>query len=254
MNKNDFYDWVESAKGDITKYDLCLKRKDYHTAIYHLQQTLEKTAKASMMATSLSVPTQNPKPKILEALDLPVYHPKDYGHGWRKKFISQLGKINSNPNFTEIFDLYKSNGLKDTKSTILNAAEVKDLTNPTETEITQIIKNSDRVLSRNQSKKFNSQLDKALLEYRQDLDKVAKLTGSYMTVDDIMHLVKSYLKVTNVIVALMLLSILLDPFEQNRYPENLGNEKRFIPHFKQFKTILNCCIRILEREASFWLD
>lgn len=121
MNKNDFYEWVKSAKGDLCDCDNCLKRKDYHKAIYFLQQALEKLAKASMMATSFSVESQPQKVKILKELHLPVYGPINFGHDWRKVFISQVKKILSNPTLKPFIKSFEDRGLKNIEDTIVRA-------------------------------------------------------------------------------------------------------------------------------------
>lgn len=250
MSGNDFDDWVESAKGDLKDFDSCFQRKDFHKALYYLQQTLEKSAKASMMATSFSVANQPEKVKILKELDLPVYGPINYGHDWRKVFIDQLKKILSNPTLKWFIKHFENNGMKDIEGTISRAMDVRDIQKPTESQITQTIKTSQNLLSKINRKRIKLQIDEALSDYLPRLDDIAKPNG--INVKDVINLVKSHLNITIIIVALLFLSTLLNPFEQNRYPGNFERDKPLIPHLKQFKNILNHCIEDLEK--SSWLN
>jgi hypothetical protein len=250
MSGNDFDEWIESAKSDLIEFNNCFQRKDFHKALYYLQQTLEKSAKASMMATSFSVANQPQKVKILKELNLPVFGPINYKHEWREVFINQVKKILSNPNLKEFIKLFENNGMKEIEDTITRALNVNDLKNPTESQITQTIKTSQNLLSKIDSKRIKFQIDEVLSEYLTLLDDIAKQYG--INVKEVINLVKSYLNITIIIVALMLLSTLLNPFEQNRYPENFEKDKPLIPHLKQFKNILNHCIEDLEK--SSWLN
>lgn len=248
MSGNDFDGWIESAKGDLIDFDNCFQRKDFHKALYYLQQTLEKSAKASMMATSFSVANQPQKVKILNKLDLPVYVPINYGHDWRKVFIRQLKKILSNPTLKEFIKLFENKGMEYIESTITRALNVNDLENPTEAQITQTIKTSQNLLSINKSKRIKFQIDEVLSEYLPLLDDIAKQYG--INVKEVINLIKSYLNITIIIVVLMLLSTLLNPFEQNRYPGNFEIDRPLMPHLKQFENILNNCIKNLEKYSK----
>ena len=248
MSGNDFDGWIENAKGDLKDFDNSFQRKDFHKALYYLQQTLEKSAKASMMATSFSVANQPEKVKILKGLDLPVYGPINYGHDWRKAFIDQLEKILSNPTLKGFIIHFENNGMKDIEGTISRAKGVRDIQKPTESQITQTIKISENLLSIIKTKKIKMQIDEGLSGYRYKLDDIAKQYE--INVEEVINLVKSYLHITIIIVVLMLLSTLLNPFEQNRYPGNFEIDKPLMPHLKQFENILNNCIKNLEKYSK----
>ena len=140
--------------------------------------------------------------------------------------------------------------MKDIEGTISRAMDVRDIQKPTESQITQTIKTSQNLLSKINRKRIKLQIDEALSDYLPRLDDIAKPNG--INVKDVINLVKSHLNITIIIVALLFLSTLLNPFEQNRYPGNFERDKPLIPHLKQFKNILNHCIEDLEK--SSWLN
>lgn len=251
MTKKEFEDWIQSAKGDLIDFDNCIERGDFHKGLYYLQQSSEKTAKASMIAISFSTEENTETVRILNTIGIQIKPPIKYGHRWRRGFINQLDKFRTNPLFIPLIDILRKHGLKNPQTTVHNAKVVEDLKNPKENEIVTIISKSNSLLDEFSSSEFKTKINDTIAQERPNIDKLTSLVKGKINVDEILDALMIDIGDMAVIGALLLLSTLLTPFEQNRFPGNEKKDKPLIRWIDDVRNLIKRCLDIVRMPSYF---
>ena len=251
MTKEEFKNWINSAKGDLSDFDNCAQRNDSHKSLYYLQQASEKTPKAGMMAIGFSSVKETEEVSALKKFGIPIKTPIDYGHGWRKVFIRQIDRIRSIPLFVPLIDLFKTQGLKNPQTTVYNAKMVEDIKDPKTSEVEAVLAYSNSLLDTFEGSDFKSKIDQKIAEIRPKITKLAELAKGKIDVDKIINIVVGYIMSMAIVGVLLMLSTLLTPFEQNRFPGEDEKDKPLIPKVGELKKVIERCISGLEASTDF---
>lgn len=239
--EGEYLGWLKSGRSDLMDFDNNRKRGDYHRCLFFLQQSSEKLAKATMTKIGFSSSMGG----VSGLFGLNIKAQKDYGHFWRKNFINQVRNITENAQFAPLISSLELQGLKNPRTVISKAKKVEDIKNPTEKDVRDIIQYVHNLIDVPENETFKQEVGSKLKEIEPDLNEVARFLDKEAKVKELIGLVEQFIKWVFSLGGLMILSTLLSPFYDMRYPSE-ENISAFLPHFDEFRELLERCAKAIE--------
>jgi HEPN domain-containing protein len=231
--------WLWSAKQDLIDFKGNYNRGERERALYFLQQTSEKLAKTVITIIGFSSSFESiPQLKLI---GLDVVSQKKYRHTWREKLINQLEDMAKNPISRFCFEILENYGIHDPIRLIENAKKVESLKSPQKEDIRGILEICDELLEATE-KSIDISDSITLIEVLLSLISVSDI--------DVKHLESEFnylLKLAFILGILLLLSIVLDPLNELRYPSD-KNINPYIPFIDRIEHLLKSCISLVDRQ------
>ena len=243
MKKEEEYlAWLKSGRADLMDFDNNRKRGENHRCLFFLQQSSEKLAKATM--TKIGFSSSMGGGALSGLFGLNIKAQKDYGHFWRKNFINQIRNITENQLFAPLISTLEVQGMKNPQTVISKAKKVEDIKDPTEKDVRDILDFINNILNAAKEDRFKQDIKTKLEEIEPDINAFALLLDKKVKVKDLFNLIEQFISWVFSLGALMILSILLSPFFDMRYPSE-QNIDAFIPHFDGFREVLETCAKTI---------
>lgn len=248
MERNDdFKRWVSIAEVDLEDAKVHYKDKKYAYSLYNLQQVNEKLAKAVFIKILFS--SEKIEPKLKESFKeygLNILSPKSYTHKFIIGFLDQIEGVLTSENLDISPNYFSNFKIPDIGKSLERAKEVKEVNGSNSDEIKYIIVHCNKnlnVASDDESKDETS--DKLMdMDFEPIISSIEKKSNIKVNISVKQSLKKELLKLTYCIDVFLLLSRILDQFEENRYP----NEKDyigFVPFIPDIYDILVKCFEIV---------
>jgi HEPN domain-containing protein len=241
QEEEEYLGWLKSGISDLLDFDNNRKRGDYHRCLFFLQQSSEKLAKATMTKIGFSSSMGG----VSGLFGLNIKAQKDYGHFWRRNFINQIRNIVENQNFASILSALEDQGLKNPQTIISKAKKMQDIKNPSEKDVSDILDFINNLIKAAKEDKFKQVIKTKLTEIEPVIDKLAKQFNKKVNVNDLLNLFEQFISWVFSLGGLMILSTLLSPFYEMRYPSE-EDIAAFLPHFDEFREILESCAKTIE--------
>lgn len=242
-DKKEHVAWIESGKSDLLDFKSNYDRKDYHRSLFFLQQASEKLAKATMI--SLSFSSSSGLTHLGSTFGIPVKTPKSYGHDWRRNFIIQLDRMTKGPFMKPFLESFRDQGLKNPQTTTYNAKMVEDLKEPNSEVIEGIVVYCNDLIDRPKTENFKNEINNRIEKVRPTIDALLKMAKGKVDGEAIIQEVVSMIGKVFSLDALLIMSTLLSPFNEMRYP-NEKNVDAFIPHLMSIYEVLEKNVRAIE--------
>ncbi len=250
MERNDdFKEWLDIAKIDLEAAKGHYKEKNYAYSLYNLQQVNEKLAKAVFIKILFSSEKIEPQlKKYFKEYGLDVLSPKSYTHKFNIRFLDQIKGILTSENVPIPLNFFSDFKISDPRESLERAKEVKEVNGSTSDEIKDIIIHCNKLLNVLSDDESTDETKAKLMDLNFDPIISALEMGSNKkaTIPDKEKVKKVIFKFTYCIEVFLLLSRILDQFEENRYP-NAKDYIGFVPYIPNIYTILEKCFKIISK-------
>ncbi len=232
----EYLEWIHESESDLLDFETHYERKEYHRSLYFLQQACEKLAKATLLKIKLSSNSQIGL--FLKKFGIPILTSKSYTHNWRKNLLVQLEDFTNNYSF--IFNDVKVPFFGDIKTFFQKAKKMQDNRNPSKDEMYEIMMFCEKMFEIKETKEFTDELESKLKPLIPFFSTMSNLGSHIQESDDTIKTLMDLISSAFPLVVLMMLSTLLTPFEESRYPNNT-NIDTFIPYLEDIRNILERC-------------
>ena len=122
---------------------------------------------------------------------------------------------------------------------------MQDIKNPSEKDVSDILDFINNLIKAAKEDKFKQVIKTKLTEIEPVIDKLAKQFNKKVNVNDLLNLFEQFISWVFSLGGLMILSTLLSPFYEMRYPSE-EDIAAFLPHFDEFREILESCAKTIE--------
>lgn len=253
MEENEeFNRWLKVAKIDLVDAKVHYGEKNYSYSLYNLQQANEKLAKAIFIKIGLSSENgDTPLKENFREYGVNVISPKKYKHKWSNEFLEQVKSILTSEKSPVSQDFFEGFKISDPGESLEKAKKAQKINESDSHEIEDTINRcynllevalDDKSADKNRAKLMDLDIDSIISLMEKNSHKKVNIPNKSNSK-------KKVFQLTYCVEVHLLLSRILDQFEENRYP-NQKDYTGFVPFILDIDRILLKCLQIISQPIS----